>query len=58
MGYDDNWNFGFNRISASGFYSKDAAGEFAYQGNTTGILAAYTGIFTAFNINIFLETNI
>jgi NADH-quinone oxidoreductase subunit L len=33
----------------SGFFSKDAIIEFAYlKGNTTGILAAYVGIFTAF----------
>ena len=38
----------------SGFYSKDAIIEFAYiKGNTTGILAAYTGIFTAFLTSIY-----
>ncbi len=38
----------------SGFYSKDAIIEFAYlKGNTTGILAAYVGIFTAFLTSIY-----
>ncbi len=38
----------------SGFYSKDAIIEFAYlKGNTTGILAAYIGIFTAFLTSIY-----
>ena len=33
----------------SGFFSKDAIIEFSYlRGNTTGIIAAYVGIFTAF----------
>ena len=33
----------------SGFYSKDAIIEFSYlKGNTTGILASYVGILTAF----------
>ncbi len=38
----------------SGFYSKDAIIEFAFmRGNTTGILAAYTGILTAFLTSIY-----
>ena len=38
----------------SGFYSKDAIIEFAYlKGNTTGILAAYVGIFTAFLTSLY-----
>ena len=38
----------------SGFYSKDAIIEFAYiKGNTTGIIAAYLGIFTAFLTSVY-----
>jgi len=38
----------------SGFFSKDAIIEFAYlKGNTTGILAAYVGIFTAFLTSLY-----
>ncbi len=38
----------------SGFYSKDAIIEFAYlKGNTTGILASYVGILTAFLTSVY-----
>ena len=38
----------------SGFYSKDAIIEFAYlKGNTTGILASFIGIFTAFLTSLY-----
>ena len=38
----------------SGFYSKDAIIEFAYlKGNTSGVLASYIGIFTAFLTSLY-----
>ena len=38
----------------SGFYSKDAIIEFAYlKGNTSGIIASYIGIFTAFLTSLY-----